>query len=370
MSKLLKLSFLVAIIALLLTSCNEDNPLQDNGVTPTTPVANLQQVTSLVTSDSAGCYEIVFPMNFILDDGTTASVANEEELEALFQAPPFPINIGFPVNLTNPVTGDEVTAANEEELDGYLAECNYGPIGGGPCDSTNFELGFIGCYEIQFPVSFVLEDGTTATANNNDELANIFQPLNPIVDYAYPLNLVNIDTQEPATAANEEELSELLMSCDSNIGGGEGIMFEFLGCYNIQFPATFILEDGTTVTAASHEELESLFDPSNPPVEYAYPLTLTNAITGEVVTANSHEELEALLMDCGPTIDFPIGSIGCYEFVFPATFIFADSSTVTVQSADELAGIFNPMNPPVDFGYPLNLHNSDTGENVTANNSQ
>ena len=50
MSKLIKLSFLFAIVALFMTSCNNDNVLQDNDVTPEPPVVtqNQQQISYLI----------------------------------------------------------------------------------------------------------------------------------------------------------------------------------------------------------------------------------------------------------------------------------------------------------------------------------
>ncbi|MFK7774912.1 MAG: hypothetical protein AB8F94_22415 [Saprospiraceae bacterium] len=394
MSKLFKLSFLFAIIALLMTSCNDDNVLQDNNVTPNPPVItqNQQQINSLVTSDSAGCYEIVFPITFIMDDGTSVTVDSELDLEDIFAAPPYPVNLGFPVNLTDPVTGENVTANDETELGTFLSECDFGPGPGiGVCDSLDIELGFIGCYDLEYPVSFVLEDGSTATANSVDDLNTIFDPTNPPVDFAYPLNLTNLDTGDSATANNEDELNDLLLLCDGFGGGGPGtgggicdsLNFDlgFIGCYDLVYPVSFTLQDGSVATANSSDDLLNIFTNSNPPVDFAYPLNLTNLDTGAAATANSETELGDLLLLCdgfgggGPgtgggicdSLNFDLGFIGCYDLVYPVSFTLQDGSTATANSSDELPTIFTNNNPPVDFAYPLNLINISNGAAATAN---
>ena len=388
MSKLFKLSFLIAMIALFMTSCNKDGALQENNVTPIPPVItqNQQQIASLVTSDSAGCYEIVFPITFIMDDGTSETANSEADLQGIFDAPPFPINIGFPVNLTDPVTGNNVTAADEAELATYLAECDFDP-GIGICDSVNVDLGFIGCYDLVYPVSFTLQDGTTVTANSVDDLNTIFDPVNPPVDFAYPLNLQNIDTGASEIANNEAELNDLLLLCDDFGGGGNGggicdsinINFGFIGCYDLVYPVSFTLQDGSTATANSVDDLPAIFTGSNPPVDFAYPLSLQNIDTGEAVTANSEAELGDLLLLCDgfggggngggicDSININFGFIGCYDLVYPVSFTLLDGTTATANSVDDLPVIFTGSNPPVDFAYPLNLQNIDTGEAVTAN---
>ena len=388
-----------------MTSCNDDNVLQDNNVTPDPPVItqNQQQINSLVTSDSAGCYEIVFPITFIMDDGTSVTVDSELDLGGIFDAPPFPINLGFPVNLTDPVTGDNVTANDEDELATFLSECDFGTGPGiGVCDSVNIELGFIGCYDLEYPVSFVLEDGSTATANSIDDLNTIFDPTNPPVDFAYPLNLTNLDTGDSATANNEDELNDLLLLCD-DFGGGPGnggggicdstdINFGFIGCYDLVYPVSFTLEDGSTATANSVDDLPTIFTNSNPPVDFAYPLNLTNTDTGAPATANSETELGDLLLLCddfgggggsgggnwGQSVVYPMtiitaipdstGFPGCYDYQYPVSVVDVDGNILTASDDDGMMTIVFGNIEIADFVYPVNVTDTNTGLTLTANN--
>ncbi len=405
MSKLLKLSFLFAIVALFMTSCNNDNPLQDNNVTPDPPVVtqNQQQISSLVTSDSAGCYEIVFPITFIMDDGTSVTVDSELDLDDVFAAPPFPVNLGFPVNLTDPVTGENVVANDEAELGTFLSECDFGPDPGvGICDSLDLEFGFFGCYDLEYPVSFVLEDGSTVTANSVDDLSTIFTANNSIVDFAYPLNLTHIDTGDSVTANNEDELNDLLLLCDGFGGGGPGnggggicdstnINFGFIGCYDLVYPVSFTLEDGTTATANSVDDLPTIFTNSNPPVDFAYPLNLTNTDTGAPATANSEAELGDLLLLCddfggggsgggnwGQSVVYPMtiitaipdstGFPGCYDYQYPVSVVDIDGNVLTASDDDSMMGIVFGAIEIADFVYPVNVTDTNTGLTLTANN--
>ncbi|MFK8008509.1 MAG: hypothetical protein AB8H03_19275 [Saprospiraceae bacterium] len=404
MSKLFKLSFLFAIIALLMTSCNNDNPLQDNNVTPDPPVVtqNQQQISSLVTSDSSGCYEIVFPIIFIMDDGTSVTLDSELDLDDVFAAPPFPVDLGFPVNLTDPVTGENVTANDEAELATFLANCDFGPGPGvGICDSLDIQFGFIGCYDLEYPVSFELQDGSTATANSVDELATIFTNSNPPVDFVYPLNLTNIDTGDSATANSEAELEDLLLLCDGFVGGGIGtgggicdstnIDFGFIGCYDLVYPVSFELQDGSTATANSVDDLSTIFTNSNPPVDFAYPLNLTNIDTGAPATANSEAELEDLLLLCGnfggggsgggnwgQSVVYPMtiitagsdttGFPGCYDFIYPVSIVDVDGNVLIASDDNSMIQIVFGATEIEDFVYPVNVTETSTGQTLTANN--
>ena len=70
MKNLFKLTFFIAIVALFTTSCNEGNPTQDNIVVPEPEVMNQsqQQMYSLVSSDTSGCYTVSIPISFVLEE--------------------------------------------------------------------------------------------------------------------------------------------------------------------------------------------------------------------------------------------------------------------------------------------------------------
>ncbi len=349
-SKFLKLFTLLVFASLLLVSCNKEedvqpqveNPVVENPIdeeddetaeTVTPPTSdNSGQISAMVTAtETEGCYEISFPITFVYEDGTTVTADTEADLEDIFNedATTFPWQLGFPVNLTDPETGESVSAANEEELFTYFMECEGFDDGDwddedgpwddeNPCDSLDFGFGTLGCYDLVFPVGFVLEDGTTVTAADEDELGEIFLNSGP-ADFAYPINLEDEDG-EAVVANSEEELFELLAACDGFDGGGNGggggqwddspvfpltIMSVNVdqpgapqNCYSYVYPVTIVIEDDVTTTANSDEEMLNAVFGSDGNVDFVYPVSVVDSASGETLTANNDEEAIALVEAC------------------------------------------------------------------------
>ena len=346
-SKFLKLFTLLLFSSLLLVSCNKEEvepqvntPVVENPVTneedepAVTPPSNDNsgQINAMVAAtETEGCYLIAFPITFIYEDGSTVTAETEADLEDIFSegAESYPWEIGYPVNLTDPETGETVTAADEEELFNYFLECEDfddgewddedNPWNGeNPCDSIDFGFGTFGCYELVFPISFVLEDGTIVTAEDENALGDIFFNNAP-VDFSYPLNLESEDG-ESFTANDGDELFALLEECEGVDGGGNGgggdweetpvfiltlMSVENLGgpgapgnCYSYVYPVTVVNGDGETTTANSDEEMLNAVFGSNGDVDYVYPVSFTNNSTGGTETINNEEEALALIEAC------------------------------------------------------------------------
>jgi len=287
----------------------------------------------VTATETEGCYEISFPITFVYEDGTTVTAETEADLDEIFSedAENYPWEIGFPVNLTDPETGETVTAADEEELFTYFLECEGFDDGDwddedgpwdddeNPCDSLDFGFGTFGCYDLVFPISFVLEDGTIVTADDEDALGDIFLNNGP-ADFSYPINLEDEDG-EPHVANNEEELFALLEECDGfddgdwddedgewedtvvlpltfmsiNSGGGPGTPEN---CYAYVYPVTVVNEDGETTTANTDEEMLNAVFTSSGSVDFVYPVSVIDNATGETLTANDDEEAIELVENC------------------------------------------------------------------------
>ena len=266
-----------------------------------------------------------YPVSFVLADGSTATANSVDDLNSIFDPNNPPVDFAYPLNLTNLDTGDAATANNEDELNNLLLLCDDfgggGPgTGGGICDSTNFDFGFIGCYDLVYPVSFTLEDGTTATANSVDDLPAIFTNSNPPVDFAYPLSLQNIITGESATANSEAELGDLLLACDSlgTGGGGTGgggnwgqsVVYPmtiitaipdstgFPGCYDYQYPVSVVDVDGNILTASDDDGMMTIVFGNVEIEDFVYPVNVTETSTGQTLIANNEDDVVAWLDDC------------------------------------------------------------------------
>ncbi len=430
-SKFLKLFTLLIFASVLLVSCNKEedvlpqtqtpvveNPTNNNDVDALVDPPNnnnSEQINAMVTAtETEGCYTIAFPVTFVYEDGTTVTAETEADLENIFSddAETYPWEIGFPVNLTDPETGATVTAENEEELFTYFMECEDfddgdwdDEDGDNPCDNIDFDFGTFGCYELVFPISFELEDGSIVTADDENALGDLFLNSAP-VDFSYPINLENEDG-ESLTANDEEELFALLEECEDFDGGGDwddedgdnpcdNIDFGFgtFGCYELVFPISFELEDGSIVTAADENALGDIFL-NGAPVDFSYPINLENE-DGENLTANDEEELFALLEECGDfdgggngggggdwnnsvvypltfmsiAINEPGAPVNCYAYVYPVSVTNEDGEVFTANTDEELFAALFADNEITDYVYPVSVTNNETGEVETANNEE
>lgn len=319
-SKFLKFPLALAMIAVLLVACNQDDNPQ-----PETPqnATITSQIQSLVVNDSTDCYEIVFPITFVYEDGSTQTANSEEDMIALFEnidEDNLPVNVGYPVNLEDPATGEAVTAANEDELETYLAGCEFDDEWDddddwevNPCDSIDFNFGQLGCYNFVFPVGFVLEDGTTVTAQSVDDLEGIFDVDNAPEDFVYPITLEGVDDGETHTANNEDELGQLLEACFDFGGPGDwedsvvypvtfiSVADDSLGndnCYTYVYPVSLLTEDGETITTNSDEEILSAIFENGEIDDFVYPFQVINNEDGTTITVNNEDEAEDLIENC------------------------------------------------------------------------
>ncbi|MGK0363819.1 MAG: hypothetical protein ACI85O_000872 [Saprospiraceae bacterium] len=434
-SKFLKLFTLLIFASALLVSCNKDEDVQPLTQTPvtetpeetaTTPSTdNSGQINAMVAAtETEGCYEIAFPITFVYEDGTTVTADTEADLEDIFSedAENFPWEIGFPVSLEDPETGETVTAANEEELFAYFMECEGfddgewddedGPWDDeNPCDSIDFGFGTFGCYDLVFPVSFVLEDGSIVTAEDEDALGDIFLNNGP-ADFSYPINLEDED-DVAYVANNEEELFALLEDCDDFDGGGNGgggewdetvvLPLTFMSinggepgapqnCYSYVYPVTVTNDDGETTTANNDEEMLNAAFSSNGSINFVYPVSVTDNETGETLTANDEDEAWELIEACGDfdgggnggggeweeTVVFPLtfmsingGEPGvpqnCYSYIFPVSVTNDDGEITTANTEEELLNAIFGNDQSIDFVYPVSVTDNETGETLTAN---
>ena len=381
MKNLFKLTFFIAIVALFTTSCNEGNPTQDNIVVPEPEVMNQsqQQMYSLVSSDTSGCYTVSIPISFVLEDGSIVSVSSEVEFETLFEAPPYPVDFSYPIELINLSTGETVSASDNEELDSYLFGCETGTGTGGAFNSYY-------CYQQNFPVVFTLEDGSAATANSSDDVAAIFNSSNQPVGYGFPVNLTN-ELGESFIANDTSELTLLLEECDMT-GTGTGGNFGTYSCYDIVFPVNFDLPDGTSFTVNSQDDFPSDF--SFLQWTLGYPMTLFNPATGNLI-ANSEAELDDLLEDCTNigngggnnvgsivysmtviTIENPdtTGTINipdCYDYQYPISVIDINQNVQTANDDDAFIAIIQSGIEVEGFVYPISVIDTATGQTLTAN---
>lgn len=228
------------------------------------------------------CYELTYPLTLKGLDSMEVTVNDEAGLIQLL-ADGKPYSFIFPLKLKD-AQGDVITVADQETFFNLLSNCL---CHGGGVISTY-------CYETVFPVSFKLSNGTTATANDENELAEIVFS-GDVVDYAYPIRLKD-DKGNILTINNEQELQAALEKCtDGTIHFGVDFF-----CYNFNFPlkVTNRLTGDIKEITNSDEWRDYLFQNSGAVDLNVFPYTFTNAENGTKVTVNNEQELMQAIEDC------------------------------------------------------------------------
>jgi len=237
------------------------------------------------------CVTLDFPVNLEDVEGNVITANDEAEFvdalasnEALF--------FSFPISVTDNTTGESYEVNSDDELFESITNCEGSNQ---PCDSTLYG-GSLGCYDLAFPVSFILLDGSTVTANDEDELAAVLLG-DEIENFAFPITLIDIETQEEFEVADEEALFEAFAACfgfDLNAIPA-GLLLEGEGeCYSINYPLTIENQSGETAVITSTQELEQYLNDFYTVVGDVI-LTLPD---GTEVTISSVADLVEILENC------------------------------------------------------------------------
>ncbi|MEM6803494.1 MAG: hypothetical protein AAF696_18955 [Bacteroidota bacterium] len=233
--------------------------------------------------------ELVFPISVTLADGSIMSINNDEEL----------CDLHF--------------ECYDEEYDiagSLIIWETYGSF-----------IDSVGCFDLAYPIDVIFPDSSVQTVNSNQELAQLCEDYwdnNPNASvgpsFVYPIQA----TTDSGTVSvnNDDELFDLLLDCIGDEFGEDGWIaideeFEFdeeeweeLSCFQINYPADIRFPDETTQTVNDENEVELAIDAwlqANPNSEawpvFVFPLTVT-LDNGSTQTVNSDEELCELYYSC------------------------------------------------------------------------
>ncbi|MFK7932701.1 MAG: hypothetical protein AB8G22_04275 [Saprospiraceae bacterium] len=387
--------YFLALFSISFTACQKDLDLpeptaettEEDGGNANNNTTNLR---AMMQSDTSGCFEPTFPITFLYEDGTTVTAEAEEDLDDIFENEPYPEDIEFPINLMDYETGETAVANNEEELDQFFEACfgdeedwddedDWDDEGHEECE--DFIETIIGCYELTFPFTLELEDETTVTVNDEEELEEVFFSDNPPVDFVFPFTLVSLEDETEVTVNSEEEIEELLENCedfydDWDEGDELEELLYALECFTPNFPLTFILEDESTITINSIEEIFALAEAENLPEDIQYPFDITINETGDVKTINNEEDLDFLFEYCDEAAygedDYEefFEVFECFTPVFPVDFVLENGETATVNSIEDIEALFENETYPEDVVYPLEVVINETGETQTVENEE
>ena len=184
-------------------------------------------------SEERECFELVFPVTFIMPDGSMITVETDDnagwqEVKDWYDANPDSEErptLQFPVDITYETEDGDTTLTvnNDEEMEYVKRRCweEWGDDG-----SEDDEE----CYEFVLPISFTMPDGTTITIENEEGwlslrewyMNNSESEEEPLLQYPVNIVLFNDEGEETTvTINNEEEMNALEEECWGNDGEGD-----------------------------------------------------------------------------------------------------------------------------------------------------
>ena len=277
------------------------------------------------------CFEFIFPLDITLPGQGSQTVNSDEEIDDLlekwFEENPNATedpDLLYPIQVSRP-DGSTLTIASEQVLDSLFNECydehelecdedDWGYDDEDDWDDEDWDdyddwedaWEEVACVEFVFPLSVQLPNGDTKTAQNEEELIDIYEAwFEEILDgdedeieefptFVFPIEVIVGDSTR-LSIQSEEELEDIAFDCFDEF---------FEDCFEIVFPITINLPDGTSVVANSYEECEEIFEAweeqhpdSDEEPEIAFPIKVTLE-DGTEKTVSSEEELEDLFDDC------------------------------------------------------------------------
>ena len=115
-------------------------------------------------------------------------------------------------------------------------------------------------------------------------------------------------------------------------------------CFNIVFPYSIIMPDGSIITQEKREDFMLVRDwyASNPDSEerpsFVFPVTVTFG-EGDNVTVHNQEVLRETLKECAEKRREQIGLKRCFEIATPHTVTLPDGSTININNREDFSQV-------------------------------
>ncbi|MBH10949.1 MAG: hypothetical protein CMG74_11490 [Candidatus Marinimicrobia bacterium] len=255
------------------------------------------------------CFNLVFPVTYNMPDGSTIIVATGDdngwaEIKEWYQENPdaeVKPAMQFPVQITFGEAA--VTIINEEEMrEAYHR-----------CDRKDNRWN---CFEIVYPVTYIMPDGSLITVTVNDEDGwsevknwyeeNAASDQRPVIQYPIDISIRSEDGVSTVTINNEEEMRAAKEECREEWSDDLGEDDDEGECFELVLPVTYIMPDGTLITIEDERGWYSLRNwyeengdtEEEPQLEYPVYILIESEDGASTVTINNEEEMRAVKEDC------------------------------------------------------------------------
>lgn len=368
LTKLSLLSALLLAMMFMVTSCDEDQILENT--TPDLPQARAMMSPVLSkslpddaeASDTLECFTFNYPIEVVLEDGSTASAANDDAFIELLDGGAIIIDFVYPYSVTLS-DESEVTINSFDDLLDVLTTCfgdfddwdddDWDDDDHGDCpDDFDFEEE---CFTIAFPLT-VSVNGENITIDSEDAFEELLSSFEGDTisefDFVFPFNVFVFADSSTVEITSEEDLADVIESCGFGEWDDDFDFDPWMGqsCFNINYPLNLVINDQAVAVNSEEELLDvlgSLGDLEDVIIELDYPISITLFSDSTAVVVNSEEEFEDILEDA---CDFDDGDwddddddddndwdpnegYGCFEINFP--FSLSINGEVVVVNSEE-----------------------------------
>ena len=264
--------------------------------------------------DDWRCFYMVFPVTFVMPDGSTITVASDDEsgwseLKSWYEsndAYDSRPSIQYPIDIVFDSEEGEIseTIHNDEDMDLALEECK---------DALYENRDWIEkeCYKLVFPVTFVMPDGSTITVASDDEsgwseLKSWYESNESEEEPSlqYPVEIIRDTEQGEETIVinSEEELAEVKETCRDYFEDSD----DSQECFEYLYPITFVMPDGSTITVQNEDGLlilhrwyeENSGYEEEPFLQYPVSVVLETEEGETTLVVNSETEIDMIYENC------------------------------------------------------------------------
>ncbi len=345
MKQIKYIAFSLLVFGLFFTSCTPENiDVEDVEIVVQDKTENNLVTRSNTTTENGvllACLTIDFPFFVTTVNGETIEILDADDFEFAFSdTSNYIVDFIYPLSITQE-DGTSSTTNSIDELGELFASC----IPDDGWNNAGFPAFLIDdeyCINLLYPYNVTDLNDNIYEVDTEEIFVDLLATYG-ILYYEYPLIVVDNTTGAEQSVIDEADLFEALFSCDNANQPSDSIIWGgSLACYDIVFPLSVILDDGSIVEVSTEEELTILQLDQNV-VNLSYPITLEDPTNGTVFLVNDSNELGDYLLICvemngfGIAINDVLNNIGdCFELVFPVTVLNQNGDSFNVNTMQEL----------------------------------
>ena len=310
--------------------------------------------------DLEDCFDFVYPFTLVMPDVSEIEISDTEGwdfVKAWYEANPEeqerPTFV-FPLNIL--VENSEMEINNENEFKVVAEGCKNG---------KGHSQGKEDCFEVVYPFTLKMPDSTLITLESNDGKAAVkaWHEAHPDVRgkgvFVFPINIIFEGNEMKING--QDELKAIAEQCKN--GKSDGRKKE--DCFEIVYPFTLSMPDGTLITLESDDDREAVkaWHNAHPEVKdkgvFVFPINIL--VEGNKMKIHDQSEFKAIAEQCKNGKSDDRKKEDCFEIVYPFTLLMPDGTLITLESDDdrETVKAWHEAHPEVRekgvFVFPISL---------------